>query len=365
VPHVWLITGSSRGLGRALAEAVLAAGHQLVATARSPEQLDDLVQLYGERVRAVALDVTDARAAEHAVATAIETFGRLDVLVNNAGYGNVNSIEDTSIAEFREQIETNLFGVIVVTKAALPHMREQRLGRIIQVSSIGGRVGPVGRAPYAAAKWGVEGFSEVLAKEVGPLGIKVTIVEPGGFRTDFAGVSTAIAEGRPEYEPTVGKTARFQREYDGKQPGDPAKAAAAIVYLAGFAEPPLRIVLGSDALSAALDHGRVQAASDEKWRELSVSTDFPPTASLDPDLQAALEAYRLDATSENWTRLSQMYCGLMQVFDAVKLADPAFPDPYPLAAADLAGDDFFQWPALPAYETVVEAVVAAKQRHDR
>lgn len=122
MPHVWLITGSSRGLGRALAEAVLAAGHQLVATARSPEQLDDLVQLYGERVRAVALDVTDARAAEHAVATAIETFGRLDVLVNNAGYGNVNSIEDTSIAEFREQIETNLFGVIVVTKAALPHI---------------------------------------------------------------------------------------------------------------------------------------------------------------------------------------------------------------------------------------------------
>jgi NAD(P)-dependent dehydrogenase (short-subunit alcohol dehydrogenase family) len=364
VPDVWLITGSSRGLGRALAEAVLAAGHQLVATARTPRHLDDLVQRYGDRVRAVALDVTDARAAERAVATVIETFGRLDVLVNNAGYGNVNSVEDTTIADFREQIETNLFGVIVVTKAALPHMRKQRSGRIIQISSIGGRVGPIGRAPYAAAKWGVEGFSEVLAKEVGPLGITVTIVEPGGFRTDFAGASTAIAEGRPEYEATVGKTARFQRDYDGKQPGDPAKAAAAIVQLAGLAEPPLRITLGSDALSAALDHDRVQAASDQKWRELSVSTDYPSTAGLDPDLQAALEAYRVDASSENWTRLSQMYCGLMQVLDAVKVADPGFPDPYPLAAADVAGDDFFQWPALPVYETVVEAVLAAQQKHD-
>ncbi|HMI56924.1 MAG TPA: SDR family NAD(P)-dependent oxidoreductase, partial [Gemmatimonadaceae bacterium] len=195
---VWLITGSSRGLGRALAEAVLENGDNLVATARNPAQLSDLAARYGERVRVVALDVTSEQAALSAIAATVDAFGRLDVLVNNAGYGDVNSIEDTSLAEFRAQIETNLFGVINVTKAAIPVMREQRAGRIIQVSSIGGRIGPVGRAPYAAAKWGVEGFSEVLAKELAPLGIKVTIVEPGGFRTDFAGASTTIRAGRPE-----------------------------------------------------------------------------------------------------------------------------------------------------------------------
>ncbi len=170
--QVWLITGSSRGLGRALAEAVLAAGHQLVATARNPAQLADLVRRYGSQVRAVALDVTDEQAAEDAIKTAIAAFGRLDVLVNNAGYGDISSIEDTSLADFRAQIETNLFGVIIVTKAAIPLLRGQGTGRILQFSSIGGRIGPVGRAAYAAAKWGVEGFSEVLTKEVGPFGVK-------------------------------------------------------------------------------------------------------------------------------------------------------------------------------------------------
>jgi NAD(P)-dependent dehydrogenase (short-subunit alcohol dehydrogenase family) len=272
--QVWLITGSSRGLGRALASAVLAAGHRLVATARQPEQLADLVRDYGDRVRAVALDVTDEAAADAAIRTAVDAFGRLDVLVNNAGYGNIGSIEDTSLAEFRAQIETNLFGVIMVTKAAIPLLRAQGSGHIIQFSSIGGRVGPIGRAPYAAAKWGVEGFSEVLAKEVGPLGIKVTIVEPGGFRTDFAGASTEIREGRPEYDETVGKTARFQRDYDGKQPGDPAKAAAVLLQLAGLDEPPLRLPLGTDAadLAAKTDLERIEAG--KKWRALSVSTDF-------------------------------------------------------------------------------------------
>jgi NAD(P)-dependent dehydrogenase (short-subunit alcohol dehydrogenase family) len=229
---VWLITGSSRGLGRALAEAVLAAGTKLVATARNPAQLADLVERYPDQVRTVALDVTDDRAADNAIQAAVNAFGRLDVLVNNAGYGDVSSIEDTSLADFRAQIETNLFGVIIVTKAAIPLMREQGAGYIVQLSSIGGRVGAVGRAPYSAAKWGVEGFSEVLGNEVGPLGIKVTIIEPGGFRTDFAGSSTTIREGRPEYDSTVGAVARFQRGYNGAQPGDPIKAAAVIVYIA-------------------------------------------------------------------------------------------------------------------------------------
>jgi NAD(P)-dependent dehydrogenase (short-subunit alcohol dehydrogenase family) len=271
---VWLITGSSRGLGRALAEAVLHAGHQLVATARKPEQLHDLTAKYGDRVRAFGLDVTDERAAIEAVSVAVKEFGRLDVLVNNAGYGNVAAIEDTSIAEFREQIETNLFGVINVTKAALPQMRDQRSGHILQFSSVGGRIGPIGRGPYAAAKWGVEGFSEVLSKEVGPLGVKVTIIEPGGFRTDFAGSSTTIYEGRPEYDATVGKTARFQRDYDGKQPGDPAKAAAAVLHVVGLTDPPLRLILGSDAFGAIEQNDENKLDADRRWRDLSISTDF-------------------------------------------------------------------------------------------
>ena len=271
---VWLITGSSRGLGRALAEAVLAAGHNLVATARNPAQLNDLVKRYGDEVRTVALDVTSARAAADAIRTAVDACGRLDVLVNNAGYGNIGSIEDTSLEDIRAQIETNLFGVIIVTKAAIPIMRQQGSGHIIQLSSIGGRVGATGRAPYSTAKWGVEGFSEVLANEVGPLGVKVTIIEPGGFRTDFAGSSTTIREGRPEYDSTVGAAARFQREYDGTQPGDPIKAAGVILKVAALREPPLRLLLGSDAVRIAEQADLARIEADSEWRSLSVSTDF-------------------------------------------------------------------------------------------
>src|SRR5277367_2269645 len=276
--QVWLITGSSRGLGRALAEAVLAAGHRLVATARDPKQLAELVERHGDRVRAVALDVTDERAAIAAVQTAVDVFGRLDVVANNAGYGDLASIEDTSMKDFRAQIETNLFGVVHVTKAAIPVMRRQGSGHILQFSSVGGRVGPVGRGAYAAAKWGVEGFSEVLAKEVGPLGVKVTIIEPGGFRTDFAGASTNIAPENPIYAATVGATARFQREYNGKQPGDPSRAAAAIIRVAGLDEPPLRLLLGSDAVRAVGEADRARIEADRMWQELSVSTDFETKA---------------------------------------------------------------------------------------
>ncbi|EJZ19670.1 SDR family NAD(P)-dependent oxidoreductase, partial [Rhizobium sp. Pop5] len=214
---VWLITGSSRGLGRALAEAVLAAGDNLVATARNPDQLADLSERYGGQVLTLPLDVTDEAAAAAAVEACVARFGRLDVLVNNAGFGNVGSIEDTSLADFRAQIETNLFGTIIMTKAVIALMRGQGTGRIIQFSSVGGRIGPAGRGAYSAAKFGVEGFSEVLSKEVAPFGIKVTVIEPGGFRTDFAGASTVLAEGRAEYADTVGATVRFQREYDGRQ----------------------------------------------------------------------------------------------------------------------------------------------------
>lgn len=271
---VWLITGSSRGLGWALANAVLEAGDKLVATARDPAQLADLVEAYGSRVVALPLDVTDEVAAEAAVKTAVETFGRLDVLVNNAGYGNVAPIEDTSLADFRAQIETNLFGTVIMTKAAIPVMRGQGAGHIIQFSSVGGRIGPVGRAPYAAAKWGVEGFSEVLSKEVGPLGIKVTVIEPGGFRTDFAGSSTALFAGRPEYAETVGAMADYQRNYNGRQPGDPAKAAAVVLHIASLDAPPLRLLLGSDAAAAVERADAARMEADRTWRVISQSTDF-------------------------------------------------------------------------------------------
>jgi NAD(P)-dependent dehydrogenase (short-subunit alcohol dehydrogenase family) len=272
--QIWLITGSSRGLGRAFTEAALAAGHSVVAGARNPDQLADLRSKFGEKIHPVSLDVTNEARAKAAVDAAVAHFGGLDVLVNNAGYGNVSSVEDTPLDDFRAQIETNLFGVIIMTKAVLPYFRQRRAGYIIQVTSIAGRLGPLGRAPYAAAKFGVEGFSESLAKEIGPLGIKVTIVEPGGFRTDFAGSSTELREGRSEYESTVGATIRFQRDYNGKQPGDPAKAAAVLLHLASQQEPPLRLLLGSDSYNAAEKSALDKLESDRKWKDLTVSTDY-------------------------------------------------------------------------------------------
>jgi len=271
---VWLITGASRGLGRAFTEAALKAGDRVVATARNPEQLVELEKRYAENIRTVPLDVTNEAQAKAAFEAAIASFGGLDVLVNNAGYGYVRPVEDTSLADFRAQIETNLFGVIIMTKAVLPYFRERRAGHIIQVTSIAGRVGPAGRAPYAAAKFGVEGFSESLSKEIAPLGVKVTIIEPGGFRTDFAGSSTELSEGRSEYDSTVGASVRFQRGYNGKQPGDPAKAAAVLLHIASLSEPPLRMLLGSDCYGAAEKSALEKLESDRRWKDLSLSTDY-------------------------------------------------------------------------------------------
>jgi NAD(P)-dependent dehydrogenase (short-subunit alcohol dehydrogenase family) len=272
----WLITGSSRGFGRELAKAVLDSGDRVIATARRPEQLDDLVREHGDRVRAVPLDVTDAAAARAAVQTAIDEFGALDVVVNNAGYANSSSIEETPDEDFRAQIETNLFGVVNVTKAALPVLRTQRSGHFIQFSSIGGRVGGTpGLGAYQTAKFAVEGFSEVLNNEVRPFGVKVTIIEPGGFRTDWAGSSMRIAPVSEEYEQTVGWMARYRESSDGKQPGDPARASKIIIDIVRLDDPPLRLLLGSDAVELAEQASRARAAEAEKWAEVSRSTDFP------------------------------------------------------------------------------------------
>ncbi|NTX06304.1 oxidoreductase [Myxococcus sp. CA040A] len=271
---VWLITGSSRGLGRDLAEAVLAAGHRLVATARKPEQLKDLVERYGDRVRAVALDVTDSAAARAAVAEATSAFGRLDVVVNNAGYANVAAIEDVDEADFREQFETNFFGMMHVTRAALPVLRAQKDGHIIQVSSIGGRRGSPGLASYQSAKWAMEGFSEVLAQEVAPLGIRVTIVEPGGMRTDWAGSSMNVGDISDAYKATVGAFSQHVRRGADGPRGDPIKAAKAILQIADEKQPPLRLLLGSDAVFLAELVVQQRTAEDSRWKSLSVSTDI-------------------------------------------------------------------------------------------
>ena len=245
-----------------------------MAAARKPEQLADLKEKYGEKIRTVVLDVTNEAQAKSAFEVAISSFGSLDVLVNNAGFGNVSPVEDTSLADFRAQIETNLFGVIIMTKAVLPYFRERRAGHLVQVTSIAGRIGPAGRAPYAAAKFGVEGFSESLSREIAPLGVKVTIIEPGGFRTDFAGASTELHEGRPEYASTVGASVSFQKGYNGNQPGDPRKAATALLHVVSLPEPPLRLLLGRDSYAAAEKSGLEKLESDRTWKDLSTSTDF-------------------------------------------------------------------------------------------
>jgi NAD(P)-dependent dehydrogenase (short-subunit alcohol dehydrogenase family) len=272
--QVWFITGSSRGLGRALAEAVLESGARLVATARKPEQLSDLQERYPEQMRTLSLDVTDSEAARRAIASAVEAFGRIDVLVNNAGYGNMGSIEDTPEDDFRAQIETNLFGVVNVTRAALPQLRKQRSGHVLQISSIGGRIGSPGIGAYQTAKWGVEGFSEVLAKELGPLGIKVTIIEPGGFRTDWAGDSMRVFENHPDYT-SVNELTRFVRDSSGRQKGDPVRAAQIMLQVTAMDSPPLRLLLGADAVNYAEQADLARMASDRQWRELSVSADYP------------------------------------------------------------------------------------------
>ncbi|MFF3437545.1 oxidoreductase [Streptosporangium sp. NPDC002721] len=275
--RTWLITGSSRGFGRELAVAALERGNRVVATARRPEQLDDLVREYGDLVRTFALDVTDAGAARAAVRLAVDEFGGLDVVVNNAGYANSSPIEETPDEDFRAQFEANFFGAVNVTKAALPVLRAQRSGHIVQFSSIGGRVGgSPGLAAYQSAKFALEGFSEVLVNEVKPLGVKVTIVEPGAFRTDWAGSSMRVPAVGPDYEETVGAMNRRRAGFDRMAPGDPARAARVILDIVDLDEPPLRLLLGAGAVEMAERSSRARADEAARWAEVSRSADFPP-----------------------------------------------------------------------------------------
>ena len=275
----FLVTGASRGLGRAIVVAALAAGHQVVAGVRDPRALDDLLaddlpdgDGGSARLVVVPLDVTDRAQAERAVHTVVDRFGRLDVLVNNAGYANVTSIEDADPADFRAQVDTNLFGVVNLTQAALPVLRAQRGGHVVQVSSVGGRMASPGLGAYQTAKWAVGGFSSVLAAEVAPLGIKVTVLEPGGMRTDWAGSSMRVDDVRPDYAATVGVSAERMGEQALTMASDPAKVAELLLRVVAMDEPPLRLLVGPDAYRYATAVGRALLESDERNRELSEST---------------------------------------------------------------------------------------------
>jgi NAD(P)-dependent dehydrogenase (short-subunit alcohol dehydrogenase family) len=273
--RVWFITGASRGLGALIARAALADGNAVVAAGRNPGAI---VERLGESpaLLPVALDVTDEAQAKAAVAAAVERFGRIDVLVNNAGFGLLAAVEESSDADVRRLYETNVFGLLKVTRAVLPVMRRQRSGHVINLSSIGGYRAAAGFGVYSSTKFAVEGITEALRAELEPLGVHATVVEPGYFHTDFLDASSLVVGGEiiDDYDETSGNVRRRAVELNHNQPGDPQKLAAALVTLADASTPPLRLPLGSDTLKAIADKNAYVAAETQAWRALSASTDF-------------------------------------------------------------------------------------------
>jgi NAD(P)-dependent dehydrogenase (short-subunit alcohol dehydrogenase family) len=272
--RVWLITGASSGFGRALAEAVLAAGDTVVAAARRTAPLDDLVARYPDRARAIELDVTDQQRAVAAVADVVLWYGRIDVLVNNAGRALIGAVEETSDRELRDLMELHFFGPAALTRAVLPHLRERRSGAIVQLTSMGGRIAFAGVGAYSAGKFALEGLTEALAEEVAPFGIKVVIVEPGGFRTGLAGSAAAQTPALEAYAETVGAFREAFPATDGQQPGDPAKAAAAIIAAIDHPHPPLRLVLGNDAYDLIGERLRTGQQEMAAWEKLGRDVEF-------------------------------------------------------------------------------------------
>jgi NAD(P)-dependent dehydrogenase (short-subunit alcohol dehydrogenase family) len=282
---VWFVTGSASGLGRAIAEAVLASGDRLIATARDPQQLQEIVKTYGDQIRTAPLDVPDETAAFAAVGVAVDAFGRLDVLVNNAGYGDVSPFEQLSTERFKAVIDTNFYGVVNVNRAALPIMRKQKSGCILQISSVGGRLALPGSTAYHAAKWAVGGFTESLAQEVAPFGVTVCALEPGGMRTNWGTrAHQNMPELLPEYEPSVGAIVNALHSLWGHENSDPAKVARVILRVAASDRLPAHLPLGSDAVKYAAEAEAVRTAEADRWREISLSTDFEISRAL-PDLQ--------------------------------------------------------------------------------
>ncbi|WP_122335845.1 oxidoreductase [Pseudomonas coronafaciens] len=274
--RVWLITGASRGIGALIAEAVLKNGDAVIAAGRQvgaiTERLGNVLGLLP-----VKLDVTDKSQIDAAIAEAIQKFGRIDVLINNAGFGLLGAVEETSENDMRRLFDTNVFGVVNVTQAVLPHMRKQRAGHVINISSIGGYRSSAGFGVYCATKFAVEGLSEALHEELKPLGIHTTVVEPGYFRTDFLDASSLIIS-EPvidDYDATSGAVRLLAAAYSHNQPGDPVRLAAAMITLVDSTEPPLRLALGSDTLAAIAEKNAYVEHETKAWAVLSASTDFP------------------------------------------------------------------------------------------
>jgi NAD(P)-dependent dehydrogenase (short-subunit alcohol dehydrogenase family) len=272
----WFITGASSGFGRAFAAHALERGYDVVATARNVAKLEDLAKQDPERVLTLELDVDRSGAAEGALAAAIARFGRIDVVINNAGYGIVGALEETPETELRAIMETNFFGAMAVIRAALPILRAQGGGAIVNISSLGGQLSFAGFSAYSASKFALEGASEALAQEVAPFGIKVLIVEPGAFRTDFAAASLRHMPTVEAYQAIVGPTRSFARRMDGTQEGDPRKAAAAIEQALDAEATPLRLQLGADSVAAVRSHAETLLADMGKWEHVSHGTSFPP-----------------------------------------------------------------------------------------
>ena len=274
-PKVWLITGCSTGFERALAEAVLKQGDYLLATARELGQLLALIEPYPETAKPVRLDVTSSQDIQAAVDAAISTFGRIDVLVNNAGHGLIAALEEVSDVDIRQYFETNFFGALRLMRTVLPVMRQQGSGHIVNMSSTAGFVGFGGSSLYCGAKFALEGTSEALAKEVESFGVKVTLIEPGAFRTDFNGRSLAAAEQSIDAYATVsGASLQWFKEMDGKQPGNPRLAAQAIIQAVESPHPPMRLALGTDAMSLIQEKLEWVKTDLDAWQQVTVSTDY-------------------------------------------------------------------------------------------
>ncbi len=273
---VWFITGCSTGLGRALAERVLQTGRRCVVTARDPAQVRDIVAAYPAASLALALDVTRPEERERAVAAAEAAFGGIDVLVNNAGYGYLAAIEEGEDSEVRAMFETNFFGLAALLRRVLPGMRARGSGHVINISSIGGLLGNPGSGYYNATKFALEGMTQALAKEVAPHGIRVTLIEPGPFRTDWAGRSLRlVAEPMNAYAETFGARREQVLASAGRQPGDPLRAAAAIIKVAESADPPLHLILGRSGLNRVRAKLALLQRSIDEWEEVTLSADFP------------------------------------------------------------------------------------------
>lgn len=275
--RVWFITGASRGFGALITQEALNAGDALVATARNPQGLQEKFGNH-PNLLTVSLDVTDETSAHKAAEQAVKRFGRIDILLNNAGFGLLGAVEEATMSEIEKLYQTNVFGLLNVTRAVLPHMRRQRSGHVINISSIGGYVSHAGWGIYCSTKFAVEGLTEALAAEVAPLGIKATVVEPGFFRTDFldeSSLSVSPSSIADYQETPVGAMREFAAGHNHQQPGDPARFAKAMITLAHSDNPPLRMPFGSDTV-AAIEKKNADVAEELKaWRDLALSTDFP------------------------------------------------------------------------------------------